>query len=149
MIDTPPTARLGIAALVLTGAALTLGGCADESADAVSGPAAAVKEEIPNSDLARLTLTPKAVERLGLITVEVEAGADRAITVPYGALIYDHGGDTWVYTNPEPEVFIRAAVDVERIEGDTVHLLSGPEPGTSVVTLGAAELYGAEFDTAD
>ena len=70
------------------------------------------------------------------------------MTVPYAAIIYDHGGDTWVYTNPEPEVFVRAAVVVDRIDGDTAHLSEGPEPGTSVVTLGAAELYGAEFDTA-
>ena len=40
------------------------------------------------------------------------------------------------------------AIEVDRIDGDTAHLTEGPEAGTSVVTLGAAELFGAEFDTA-
>jgi hypothetical protein len=136
------------AALALAGGALSMTGCAEvTAAETVAGPEPAVKAEIADTDLNTLTLTPEAVERLGLETVEVEAG-DGGVTVPYAAIIYDHGGDTWVYTTTEPEVFVRAAVVVDRIDGETAHLSEGPEPGTSVVTLGAAELYGAEFDTA-
>ena len=137
-----------LAALVLAGGAFTLTACAQVPADATgTAEEPVVKEELGNTDIHTLTLTPQAVERLGLTTEEVEASGD-GTTVPYAALIYDHDGDTWVYTNPEPQIFVRAAVDVDRIDGDTVHLSGGPEPGTSVVTLGAAELYGAEFDTA-
>jgi hypothetical protein len=137
-----------LAALALAGGAFTLTGCAEvTAADAAAGPEPAVVEEIGDTEFSKLTLTPEAVDRLGLTTVEVEGGAGR-LTVPYAALIYDHDGDTWVYTNPEPYVFVRAAVEVERIDGETVHLTEGPELGTSVVTLGAAELFGAEFDTA-
>ncbi len=148
MNETPSRLRRGIAALVLTGAALALAGCAG-SAAAPGGsatPQAAVLEKI-DADLSRLTLTPEAVERLGLTTVPVQDGPDGGLTIPYAALIYDHGGDTWVYTNPEGHDYVRAAVDVQRIEGDTVHLSAGPAAGTAVVTLGTAELYGAEFDT--
>ncbi len=152
MNDARTRIRRGVAAvlvaLALPGGALALTGCAEvTAADAVAGPEPAVMEEIGDTELHTLTLTPQAIERLGLTTTEVESG-DGGVTVPYAAVIYDHGGDTWVYTNPEPEVFVRAAIVVDRIDGDTAHLSAGPEPGTSVVTLGAAELFGAEFDTA-
>lgn len=136
-----------LVAATLASAMLALPGCANiAQAGAAPGPEPAVVEEI-TEDLSRLTLTAKAIERLGLETAEVEDG-DQGLTVPYAALIYDHDGDTWVYTSPEPEVFVRAAVVVDRIEGDIVRLADGPEVGTLVVTLGAAELFGAEFDTA-
>ena len=64
--------------------------------------------------------------------------------VPYSAILYDLTGDTWVYTNPEPSVFVRERVDIERIEKDLAVLNTGPAVGTQVVTIGAAELYGAE-----
>ena len=66
-----------------------------------AGVAAATKEEA-GGDLSRLTLTDKAVERLSLATAKVTKGAGGALEVPYGALIYDATGKTWVYTNPEP-----------------------------------------------
>lgn len=67
--------------------------------------------------------------------------------IPYAALIYDAAGNTWVYTSPEPRTYIRAAVNVNRITGDAVELNAGPSAGTAVVTVGAAELFGAEFGT--
>jgi hypothetical protein len=54
-------------------------------------------------------------------------------------------GNGWVYTYPEGLCFIRAAVTIERIEGDIAVLTAGPELGTKVVSQGAALLYGAEF----
>jgi len=64
--------------------------------------------------------------------------------VPYSAILYDLAGDTWVYTNPKPSVFVREQVDIERIDKDLAVLNTGPAVGTQVVTVGAAELYGAE-----
>jgi hypothetical protein len=96
-------------------------------------------------DLNKLTLTDKAVERLGVTTEKVTKGS--ALEIPYGALIYDGSGKTWVYTNPEPRKYIRAAVTVDKITGNKVQLRSGPPAGTDVVTVGAAELFGAEFGT--
>ena len=57
----------------------------------------------------------------------------------------DLNGETWTYTNPEPLVFVRHRVTVEYISGDLAVLLDGPPAGTSVVTVGAAELFGAEL----
>jgi hypothetical protein len=64
--------------------------------------------------------------------------------VPYAALLYGVNGETWVYTNPEPLVFVRQPIVVDHIEDDLAILSEGPEVGTAVVTVGAAELFGAE-----
>ena len=116
-------------------------------APAATGVEAATLEEVEGQEVSRITLTEKAAERLGLTTGTV-AGRDGGLQVPYSALIYDASGGTWIYTNPEPLVFVRASVAVERIEPPTVKLTSGPQPGTKIVTVGAAELLGAELDTA-
>ena len=71
------------------------------------------------------------------------SGTSRKI-VPYAAVIYDAKGATWVYTNPEPLAFVRESISVDYIKGDLAFLTEGPSSGTNVVTVGGAELYGAE-----
>jgi len=105
---------------------------------------------IEGTDLNRLTLTDAAIERLALVTGQVReaelpgTGAARRV-VPYSALIYDPQGQPWVYTSPEPRTFVRHRVEVDRVRDSLVVLADGPPIGTEVVTIGAAELYGAEF----
>jgi hypothetical protein len=65
--------------------------------------------------------------------------------VPYNAVLYDTRGGTWVYTNPEPLVFVRQPIHVDYIEGEHAVLSEGPSPGTAVVTAGGAELLGTEL----
>jgi hypothetical protein len=132
--------------LVLAAAAsVGLSGCAAVKSDsAPTGVAPAALEKV-GSDLSKITLTDKAVERLGLTTEKVTKGS--ALEIPYAALMYDGAGKTWVYTSPEPRTYIRAAVTVDKITGDKVQLRSGPPAGTEVVTIGAAELFGTEFGT--
>ena len=65
--------------------------------------------------------------------------------VPYAAVIYDVNGGTWVYTKePNALSFVRQSITVDYIEGDEAFLTEGPPVGTEVVTVGGAELYGAE-----
>ena len=64
--------------------------------------------------------------------------------VPYEAVIYDAEGATWVFTNPSGQTYVREPIEITRISGDDVVLASGPAVGTAVVTVGAAELVGAE-----
>lgn len=80
------------------------------------------------------------------LMVEVSLKGDEGprLIVPFSALIYDIYGDTWVYTNPEPLHFLRVPVVVDYVDGEQVVLLDGPDPGTSVVTIGVAELHGAD-----
>ena len=71
------------------------------------------------------------------------SGAQR-IVIPYSAVIYDVHGGSWVYTNPEPLVYVRQRASIDFIEGNRAFLTVGPPTGVMVVTVGAAELLGAE-----
>jgi len=102
-------------------------------------------EHREGSDIARLTLTRKAASRIDVQTATVETGRQGLQVVPYGALLYDPQGGTWVYTSPEALVFERVAVTVSSIDDERVHLRKGPGAGTEVAVVGAAELWGAEF----
>ena len=78
------------------------------------------------------------------VRVASPGGGDTAKIVPYSSVIYDVSGDSWLYTNPEPLVFVRQKIVIERILGSVVVLSLGPEVGTVVVSVGAAELMGVE-----
>ena len=118
------------------------------AADATAPSAKPIKpatvETISGSDLKRVTLTQKAAERLDIKTGKMAADSGGVVTAPYAAIVYDGKGKTWVYTNPEPLVYVRAPVVVDSIKGRTAILKSGPATGTMVVVVGVAELYGAE-----
>ena len=64
-------------------------------------------------------------------------------------MLYDPNGDTWAYTNPEPLVFVRAPITVVTIDGNRAVLSAGPAAGTQVVTVGAAELLGTEYEVGE
>jgi hypothetical protein len=94
-----------------------------------------------------VTLTEKAIERIGLqtSTVIVAHHSQVQLVVPYSSIIYDSNGQAWVYTSPGPRTFVRHKIDVDYIKGDSVFLKEGPPVGTIIATVGVAELYGAEF----
>lgn len=96
-------------------------------------------EEIEGTEFKRVILTEKAAER-----IDVQTASVRGTVIPYAAVIYDTEGNTWIYTNPEPLVFVRQPIVVDRIEGDQAILSQGLDLDTIVVTLGVSELYGAE-----
>jgi hypothetical protein len=78
--------------------------------------------------------------------VAARAGRTR---VPRDTVLYDQDGRTWVYTEPENDVFVRAEIDVVGTDGEDLVLSTGPPPDTLVVTVGVAELYGAELGVVD
>jgi hypothetical protein len=81
------------------------------------------------------------------VLIEVADRQQVRKVVPEGAVVFDPHGEAWVYTNPEPLVFIRHAVEIDRINGDgTVALTDGPPAGTVIVTVGAPMLLGTEFE---
>ncbi len=138
--------RKSVLALIALG--LALGGCAAESfAEPPSGDKPANVEQISGSTLKKITLAEKASQRLGVKTAAVvttTVDGQQLLTVPYAAMLYDPAGKTWVYTNPQPLVFVRHEITVLRIVKDTVLLSAGPAVGTQVVTVGVIELYGTE-----
>jgi hypothetical protein len=132
--------------LVIVVGLLVLSACAGSSTAAEKVNPVTI-EEIAGSEFKRVVVTEKAAERLGIETVVIREeqmeGAQRLV-VPYAAVIYGLQGETWAYTNPEPLVFVREPIDIEYIQGDMAVLLDGPAVGTEIVTVGVAELYGAE-----
>ena len=138
---------IAAAMLILTG--LPLAACRDSGDYEKVKPADVV--QIDGTELSRLTLTPKAMERLDIQTTFVqEAPVSRSPSprkvVPYAAVLYDVSGRTWVYTRTEAQSFVRARIVVDYIEGNVAVLSDGPPIGTEVVTVGGAELFGTEFE---
>jgi hypothetical protein len=78
------------------------------------------------------------------VVVELALIRGQQSVVPYSAVIYGLHGETWAYINPEPLTFIRHTIIIDYIEGGQAFLLDGPPAGTKVVTVGVAELYGAD-----
>ncbi len=123
-------------------AAVPLAACAAESAEAPAEEPAAV-EEIPGTELSRITLSASAGERLGIQT-EAVGGEGTHLTLPYAAVLYDSEGKTWAYATPEENVFVRHEIVIDRVDGEVAFVAEGPPAGTEVVTTGAAELFGTE-----
>jgi hypothetical protein len=139
--------RHAIVALLVIG--LPMSGCKKESVAEKYHPAKL--EESGVKGIMKITVDQRAAERIGLQTAPVReevvalaGGSASRRVIPYGALMYDKKGDTWAFTNPQPLVFVRQAVVVEKIEGDRVILSDGPATGTVIATVGAAQLMGAE-----
>jgi multidrug efflux pump subunit AcrA (membrane-fusion protein) len=137
------TRRTAAAALAIALGCGVVAGCSDPVAEATLSDAAKVQEI--EGQPSRITLLGKAGERLGVTTVAMSAGAKTGqMTVPESAVLYDADGQTFVYTNPEGSLFVRADVTVVDIAGGKATLSAGPPVGTKVVTVGAAELFGVE-----
>ena len=139
-----------IAALLII-AGLALVACSNSQAGAASKREAPYKlEKVEGTGLSRVILTKTAAERIKVQTVPLSElpiarfGFALRKVIPYSALIYDIKGDTWTYTNPQPLTYLRTKLVVDFIEGDRVVLVDGPDTGTAIVTVGAAELYGSE-----
>jgi hypothetical protein len=129
-------------ALLITVCLQLLAACGKSPADtAVEEDAPAQVEHLQGPDPTRVTLTEEAAKRLDIQTAPVQGNA-----IPYDAVLYDTEGNTWVYTNPEPLIFVRSPVTVDHIKGDQAFLVKGLPPGSAVVTTGAAELYGSETE---
>jgi membrane fusion protein, heavy metal efflux system len=80
------------------------------------------------------------------VTVRVPLRTREAsLVVPRAAVLYDASGGTWVYVAREGGVFVRHRVEITDVVGEAAVLRQGPAPGTRVVTIGAAELFGTEF----
>jgi hypothetical protein len=107
--------------------------------------------DLPGEDLAEdlyyLISSPGhglAVGQAVLVELTLSAQDTLHKVVPYAAVLYGVHGETWVYSNPQPLVFVRQPIVIDYIEGDRAYLSEGPQVGTAVVTVGAAELFGTE-----
>jgi hypothetical protein len=61
-------------------------------------------------------------------------------------VLYDAQGTAWTYTNPAPLTYVRHQIEVDSIANDMAVIADDLPPDTTVVTVGASELFGAEFE---
>jgi hypothetical protein len=135
--------------VLLVVAGLLLPACGATAVSVSEGPKPATVEAIAGTNLSKVILTADAARRVDIQTAparnEQVNGAQHEV-IPYDAVLYDAQGDTWTYTNPEPLTYVRHHITVDTIDGDQAILSEGPPAGMAVVTVGAAILYGAEFE---
>ena len=107
----------------------------------------ATLEPIEGTDVKRVSFSAEGAARVGLQTASVSEDGQQKV-VPYAAVLYDSEGDTFTYTSPERLTYVRVPIKVDQADGDQAVLSDGPPVGTQIVTVGAAEVYGAEFEVA-
>jgi hypothetical protein len=130
--------------------AVALSACGSSGEPASNGHEPADVVPIKGTDLSRIKLTAEAAKRVGIQTAAIEPVAakgksGRLESIPYSAVLYGADGKTFAYTNPRRLVYVRAPITVADIKGNSALLSSGPPVGTTIVTVGAPELYGTEF----
>lgn len=121
-------------------------GKSSQSTEQAVSPATIVP--IPGTNTNRVSLTPEALKRIDLQTQPVGNETVQNMstqTVPYSALLYDPHGQAWVYIQYSPRTFMRVPITVDSIEADKVYLSNRLPNGTLVVSVGATELYGTEY----
>jgi hypothetical protein len=143
--------RAACAGLVLIAAGISLSACGEASTgydyETASHHEPAKLEPIKGTDVQRVIFDAEAAKRTGLQTAPIRQNGEGKI-MPYAALIYDAEGNAYAYTAPEALTFVRKEIEIDRVDGDSVVLSDGPPAGTKVVTVGAAEVYGTEFEIA-
>ena len=136
--------RLALATFPVAAALLT--SCAGVPSDAyVIENDPGTVERVDGSDLGRVILSDGAEERLGVETARVTREGLR-LAVSDSAIFVDPDGAWWVYTNPEPGVYVRHEITLKDQRDGLALFSSGPKPGTEVVTAGVAEIYGVEAE---
>jgi hypothetical protein len=136
-------ARFNVLAVALSAACLAVSCASAPAAEAAVNKPARV-EATPDAKIKKVTLTPKAAERLGIQIDEVRVDPSGRRIVPYGSILYDLTGKTWVYISSDPLTFVRGAVEIDTIKGENVYLSDGPPAGTKVLAVGVPQVFGTE-----
>jgi hypothetical protein len=118
--------------------------CVSALAAETIGAVPARVEATTDAKIKKITLTPKAAERLGILIDEVRADPSGRLIVPYASVLYDLSGKAWVYVSAEPLTFVRGPVEIDTIKGDNVYLTDGPPVGTKVLAAGVPQVFGTE-----
>ncbi|MEX8520774.1 MAG: hypothetical protein AB3X44_19900 [Leptothrix sp. (in: b-proteobacteria)] len=142
--------RLLVVTIVAVVTCFPLGACTQSTAAPKDEEPPPVKvEHLDGAVPSRVILTEEAVKRLDIHTAAVGEAAVKGEprwVIPYAAVLYDTGGNTWTYANPEARVYMRNRIVVDHIDGDNAILSTGPATGMAVVTVGAEELFGSESE---
>ena len=143
--------RAACTGLVLIAGVASLSACSEASSgydyETATHHVPAKLEPIKGTDVQRVIFDAVAAKRVGLKTAQIRQNGQEMV-IPYDAVIYGADGNTYAYTSPEPLTYVRQEISIDNVVGDSVMLSDGPPAGTEVVTIGAAEVYGTEFEVA-
>lgn len=89
------------------------------------------------------TQTLRPGQRVG-VTLAAR-GLETGLMIPWSAVLHDIQGATWVYENIAAQTFVRRPVEVRSVANNQAVLARAPAAGAKIVTVGAVELFGAEF----
>jgi hypothetical protein len=159
----------GRAAAIVVSLAAVLGGCGGSGSPSI--PASSHVERRAGDSAGQIVLSQLGAQRIGLRTVRVDAvpapppvskttvvaGVKHTTTVPapkptggpvvivpYSAVIYAPGGQSYAFTNPRPLTYVEIPITIDHITGTAAYLRKGPKAGSQVVSVGAEELYGVQ-----
>ena len=143
--------RAACAGLVLIACVISLSACGEASSgydyETASHHDPAELEPLKGKDVSRVVIDAEGVKRAGIQTAPIHQNGQGTV-MPHSAVIYDADGETFTYTSPEPRTYVRQKIVIDDVVGDSVMLSDGPPAGTEVVTVGAAFVYGTEFEVA-
>ena len=145
MRPTKHSSRWIVVLLIVAGlAAIQLSACAETPGEGEPEEPASV-EPIKGTDYNTIKLSSEAFERVGIKTAKVREENGSKV-IPFDAVSYTPGGGNFTYTSPDALTFVRRPITVRTVKNDEAILSQGPPVGTPVVTVGTAELFGAEFE---
>jgi hypothetical protein len=141
--------RAACASFLLVAGVVSVSACGEASTgydyETASHHEPAKLEPIEGTDVQRVIFDAEGARRVDLQTVPIRQ-AGKSKVIPYKSVVYDAEGNEYAYTSPEPLTFVRREIDVDHVTGDSAVLSDGPPAGTEVVTVGAAQVYGTEFE---
>ena len=129
--------------MIAAGASLSACGASPTGTAGYEEPASL--EAIEGTDVKRVKFSAEGADQVGLRTAPIRDEGGEMV-IPFSAVLYDAGGNTFAYTSPERLTYVRELVEVERMDDERAVLSDGPPAGTEVVTVGVAEVYGTEFE---
>jgi hypothetical protein len=149
--------------------AVLLAGCGSSRGPSI--PVSGKLERVPGSPVGEIALTAIGAQRIGIQTARVHAVPGPApivrttivrgvrhrivvpaplpprhptVVIPYSAVVYDPNGQSFAFTNVAPLHYVEIRITIDHVAGSSAYLVSGPQPGSLVVTVGAEELYGVQ-----
>lgn len=107
-------------------------------------PAKVEKRE--GEKLPYVVLTPEAETRLGIQTEKlIRTPGKQSFQVPASSVLYDEKGRNWIYVRVgDSATFHRTEIELVKVEGSFAFVSTSEKEGSSIVTVGAAELIGTE-----
>jgi len=135
--------RRGVLGLIMAAVLAGVAGCAAGTPSTAPQPPPARMEHVGHSHALSVVLTPLGAQRIGIETAAAVARGPQVV-IPYRALLYEPDGQTAVYLKVSALVYTRQFVTVSAINGSSVLLSSGLQPGTEVVIQGGEELLGVQ-----